>query len=160
MCKSSLFNNYFSWILLSLWRTGGGWIIIYSFRNVFSTATDGGGSIQKHVLLFAKRAIKPVQGRTGLILPLFPLVSFCLLCSIPAVLLLSSKTASALYRPRMHVVLCSNEFDILSNSLSSVVQGRTTLDRGYRFYRCPKKSLYVYVRISPYRRNWLWGRQH
>ena len=112
-------------------------IIIYSFRNVFSTATDGGGSIQKHVLLFAKRAIKPVQGRTGLILPRFPLVSSCLFCLLPAVLLLSSKTASALYRPRMDVVLCSNEFDILSNSLSSVVQGRTTLDRGYRFYRCP-----------------------
>ena len=137
MCKSSLFNSYFFWILLSLWRTGGDWIIIYSFRNVFSTAMDGGGSIQKHVLLFAKRAIKPVQGCSGLILPLFPLVSFCLFCSIPAVLLLSSKTASALYRPRMDVVPRSNEFDIPSNSLSSVVQGRTTLDRGYRFNRCP-----------------------
>ena len=35
-----------------------------------ASAMDGGGSIQKHVLLFAKRAIKPVQGRTGLILAL------------------------------------------------------------------------------------------
>ena len=67
-------------------------IIIYSFRNVFSTATDGGGSIQKHVLLFAKRAIKPVQGRTGLILPLFPLVSFCRYCFVPAVFFLSTDT--------------------------------------------------------------------
>ena len=145
MCKSSLFSNYlFYMIFFLLRRTGGGWIIIYSFRNVFSTATDGGGSSQKHVLLFAKRAIKPVQGRTGLILPLFPLVSSCLFCLLPAMLLLSSKTASALYRPRMDVVLCSNEFDILSNSLSSVVQGRTTLDRGYRFYRCPRKLLYIH----------------
>ena len=74
-----------------------------------STDTDVGGSKQKHVLLFAKRAIKPVQGRTGLILPLFPLVSFCLSCLIPAVLLLSSKTASA-YSKRQ---------------------------KGYRFNRCP-----------------------
>ena len=93
MCKSSLFSNYlFYMIFFLLRRTGGGWIIIYSFRNVFSTATDGGGSIQKHVLLFAKRAIKPVQGRTGLILPLFPLVSFCRCCSAPAVFFLSTDT--------------------------------------------------------------------
>ena len=87
ICKRPLFNNYFFWFLLSLWRTGGGWITAYSLRNVFSTATDGGVSIQKHVLLFAKRAIKPVQGRTGLILPLFSLVSFCRCCFLPAVFL-------------------------------------------------------------------------
>ena len=87
--QKTLFTNYFFWILLSLclWRTGGSWIIIYSFRNVFSTATDGGGSIQKHVLLFAKRAIKPVQGRTGLILPRFPLVSFYRYCFVQAMFL-------------------------------------------------------------------------
>ena len=28
--------------------------------------------------------------------------------------------------------------------------------KGYRFYRCPKNLLYIHVRISPYRRNWLW----
>ena len=78
--------------------------------------------------------------------PRFPLISFCLFCSIPAVLLLSSKTASALYRPRMDVVLCSNEFDISSNSLSSTVQGCTTLDRGYRFYRCPKRLYFEFLR--------------
>ena len=66
ICKRPLFNNYFFWFLLSLWRTGGGWITAYSLRNVFSTATDGGVSIQKHVLLFAKRVVKPVHGRTGL----------------------------------------------------------------------------------------------
>ena len=75
--------------------------------------------------------------RTGVSPPRFPLVSFCLSCLIPAVLLLSSKTASALYRPRMDVVPRSNEFDIWSNSLSSIVQGRTMLDSGYRFNRCP-----------------------
>ena len=94
-------------------------ITIYRLSNVFSTATDGGVSIQKHVLLFAKRAIKPVQGRTGLILPRFSLVSFCLSCSIPAVLLLSSKTASALSKRQ----------------------------KGYRFNRCPQVAVLIYVRI-------------
>jgi len=32
---------------------------------------------------------------------------------------------------------CQYEFDISSNSLSSVVQGRAMLDSGYRFNRCP-----------------------
>ena len=51
---------------------------------------------------------------------------------------------------------CQYEFDISSNSLSSVVQGRAMLDSGYRFNRCPKNLLYIHIRISPYRRNWLW----
>ena len=55
-------------------------------------AKDGGGSTQYPVLHSAKRAIKPVQGRTGLILPLFPLVSFCRCCFLPAVFFLSTDT--------------------------------------------------------------------
>ena len=51
---------------------------------------------------------------------------------------------------------CQYEFDISSNSLSSVVQGRAMLDSGYRFNRCPNNLLYIHIRISPYRRNWLW----
>ena len=107
--------------------------------------------------------------------PRFPIVSFCLSCLIPAVLLLSSKTASALYRPRTEIfknvlpctflnyeffsgktrfcltplTSCQYEFDISSNSLSSAVHGRTTLDSGYRFNRCPEATFLIYVRNSP-----------
>ena len=61
--------------------------------------------------------------------PRFSLVSFCLSCSIPAVLLLSSKTASALSKRQ----------------------------KRYRFYHCPETSLPYICTHPPYRRNWLWG---
>ena len=132
MCKSPLFKSYFFWILLSLclWRTGGGWITAYSLRNVFSTATDGGVSIQKHVLLFAKRAIKPVQGRTGLIVPRFPLVSFCRCCSAPAVFFRFRSKNRACF------IQASKRIPLQSLSVSN------------RPYICTH---------PPYRRNWLWG---
>jgi len=43
-------------------------------------------------------------------------------------------------RPWMDGVLLSNEFDVSSNSLSSVVYGHTTLDSGYRFYPVPRSA--------------------
>ena len=60
-----------------------------------------------------------------------------LLCSGGVFPLPLQKPQMLFDRPRMDVVLCSNEFDIWSNSLSSIVQGRTMLDSGYRFNRCP-----------------------
>ena len=54
--------------------------------------------------------------RTGVPPPRFPLVSSCLFCLLPAMLLLSSKTASALSKRQ----------------------------KGYRFYRCPRKLLYIH----------------
>ena len=42
-----------------------------------------------------------------------------------------SKTVALYNRPWMDVVLCSNEFDISSNSSSSVVHGCTTLESGF-----------------------------
>ena len=109
-----------------------------------ASATDGGGSIQKHVLLFAKRTIKPVQGRTGLIVPLQkPQMLFdrprteifknVLPCTFLNYEFFSGKTCFCL----TPLTSCQYEFDIPSNSLSSAVQGCTMLDRGYRFNRCP-----------------------
>ena len=62
---------------------------------------------------------------TGVPLPRFPLISFCLSCSLPAVLLLSSKTASVLSKRQ----------------------------KGYRFNRCPRKLLLYMYSSPPYCRN-------
>ena len=70
-----------------------------------------------------------------------------LLCSGGVFTLPLQKPQMLFDRPRMDVVLCSNEFDIWSNSLSSIVQGRTMLDSGYRFNRCPQAIVLIYVRI-------------
>ena len=114
-------------------------ITIYSLRNVFSTAMDGGGSTQSPRFAICKTCCQTCTrmyrfDMTALSACIFlPL----LLCSGGVFPLALQKPQMLFDRPRMDVVLCSNEFDIPSNSLSSVVQGRTTLDRGYRFNRCP-----------------------
>ena len=131
MCKSPLFTNYFFWILLSLWRTGGGWIIHIRF-------------------IYNKYSIHPPP-------PRFPLVSFCRCCFIPAVFFrCRSKNRRCFlivhgwtwFYAATSLTFRQTRFQALYKDVQRLIEDTASI--AVR----KQPSLYMYA-FSPYRRNWL-----